>query len=100
MGEIMGRLIGYARVSAPGRLLDLQINELKAAGCKKIFIDKTSGYRAERPGLNHCLKTLRAGDTLIVWRLDRLGRSTAYFVPLIKKLKQRRIAFKSLMQRD
>jgi DNA invertase Pin-like site-specific DNA recombinase len=68
-------LIGYARVSTQDQNLDLQIEALTKAGCKKIFEDKISGSRAERPGLNKALEMLREGDTLVVWKLDRLGRS-------------------------
>lgn len=99
VGESVKRTIGYARVSTPGRLLDVQIHELKAAGCKKVFIDNISGARSERPGLNKCLKALKAGDTLMVWRLDRLGRSMPYIVSVIKELRQRNVRFKSLKQR-
>jgi DNA invertase Pin-like site-specific DNA recombinase len=92
----MGRLIGYARVSTPDQSLDLQLDELTAAGCKKIFSDKISGVRAMRPGLDQCLETVRAGDTLIVWRLDRLGRSMPHLVSVVTELRERNIGFKSL----
>jgi DNA invertase Pin-like site-specific DNA recombinase len=92
----MGRLIGYARVSTLDQSLDLQIDELKAAGCKKIFTDKISGARAERPGLDGCIKTLRGGDTLMVWRLDRLGRSMPHLVTVVTELREKKIGFKSL----
>ena len=67
----MGQHIGYARVSTTDQDLSLQINELKAAGCEPIFTDKVSGAKSHRPGLDDCLKTLRKGDTLVVWRLDQ-----------------------------
>ena len=92
----MGRLIGYARVSTLDQSLDLQIDELKAAGCKKIFTDKISGARAERPGLDGCIKTLKEGDTLMVWRLDRLGRSMPHLVTVVTELRDKKIGFKSL----
>lgn len=92
----MRRLIGYARVSTPDQSLDLQNDELKTAGCKKIFTDKISGVRAERPGLDGCLKMLRAGDTLIVWRLDRLGRSMPHLVTVVTEFRDKKIGFKSL----
>jgi DNA invertase Pin-like site-specific DNA recombinase len=92
----MSRLIGYARVSTPEQSLDLQLDELNAAGCKKIFSDKISGVRAVRPGLDQCLETVRAGDTLMVWRLDRLGRSMPHLVSVVTELRERNIGFKSL----
>ena len=66
--------IGYARVSTQDQHLDLQEDALKRAGCEKIVVDRVSGTVAERPGLAHVKDLLRAGDTLVVWRLDRLGR--------------------------
>jgi len=80
------RLIGYARVSTFEQELQLQLDELKAAGCKKqlIFTDQASGSKAERPGLNACLKELKDGDTLIVWRLDRLGRSLRNLIYIVE----------------
>ncbi|MGB6064154.1 MAG: recombinase family protein [Desulfomonilaceae bacterium] len=92
----MGRLVGYARVSTSDQDLSLQITELKAAGCKTIFTDKISGTKSDRPGLEDCLKTLRAGDTLAVWRLDRLGRSMQHLVSVVTELKNRGIGFRSL----
>jgi DNA invertase Pin-like site-specific DNA recombinase len=67
--------IGYARVSTLEQNLDLQQDALKQAGCKRIYIDKLSGALAHRPGLEQVKEALREGDTLVVWRLDRLGRS-------------------------
>ena len=92
----MGRYIGYARVSTTDQNLALQTKELKAAGCKSIFTDKVSGAKSDRPGLDDCLKTLRPGDTLVVWRLDRLGRSMQHLVSVISDLKQKGIGFRSL----
>jgi DNA invertase Pin-like site-specific DNA recombinase len=92
----MGQYIGYARVSTSDQDLSLQINDLKAAGCEPIFTDKVSGTKSERPGLDDCLKTLRKGDTLIVWRLDRLGRSMQHLVTVVTDLKAKGIGFRSL----
>jgi DNA invertase Pin-like site-specific DNA recombinase len=94
----MSRLIGYARVSTNEQDIFLQLDALKKAGCneKLIFVDKASGARAERPGLDACLKTLTAGDTLLVWRLDRLGRSMPHLVTLVENLLKKDIAFKSI----
>src|SRR3954469_12353866 len=72
--------IGYARVSTLDQNLDLQEDALKAAGCEKIYTDKAGGTRAERPGLERALADLRAGDRLVVWELDRLGRSLRHLI--------------------
>jgi DNA invertase Pin-like site-specific DNA recombinase len=96
--ENMSNLIGYARVSRETQDLQLQLDALSQEGCKKdkIFIDKISGAKHERPGLDECLSKLKSGDTLIVWRLDRLGRSMQHLVSLIEDLKQKDISFKSI----
>ena len=89
-------LIGYARVSTQDQNLELQLEALAKAGCKKVFEDKISGTRAERPGLNKALEMLREGDTLVVWKLDRLGRSVKNLVDLVEELHKQSVQFKSL----
>ena len=94
----MNKQVGYARVSSQAQDLQLQIDALRKAGCAEehIFIDKVSGARTERPGLNACLAALQPGDTLTVWRLDRLGRSMPHLVALVEGLLKRKIGFRSL----
>ncbi len=94
----MGRNIGYARVSTLDQDLALQIDALKKVGCESslIFTDKTSGSKSERLGLDECLKCLAPDDTLIVWRLDRLGRSMSHLINLIESLMERNVGFKSI----
>ena len=89
-------LIGYARVSTQDQNLDLQVDALTKADCEKIFDDKISGSRSERPGLAKALEMLRDGDTLVVWKLDRLGRSVKNLVDLVGELQKQGIQFKSL----
>ena len=89
-------LIGYARVSTQDQNLELQIEALTKAGCKKIFDDKISGSRSERPGLTKVLEILREKDTLVVWKLDRLGRSVKNMVDLVGELHKQGVQFKSL----
>ena len=93
-----GRLVGYARVSTGGQELQLQLDALKKAGVAKsnYFTDKASGAKAARPGLDKCLQLLKPGDTLLVWRLDRLGRSVRHLIDLVEQLRQRKVGFKSL----
>jgi DNA invertase Pin-like site-specific DNA recombinase len=92
------RLVGYARVSSNGQELQLQLDALKKAGVAKaeVFTDKVSGSKAARPGLEKCLQQLKPGDTLLVWRLDRLGRSIRHLIDLVADLHQRGVRFKSL----
>ena len=92
------RLVGYARVSSNGQELQLQLDALKKAGVAKaeVFTDKVSGAKAARPGLEKCLQQLKPGDTLLVWRLDRLGRSIRHLIDLVADLHQRGVRFKSL----
>ncbi|MDF7786527.1 recombinase family protein [Pantoea stewartii] len=89
-------LIGYVRVSTNDQNTDLQRNALKSANCEQIFEDKISGKTSERPGLKRALRTLKAGDTLVVWKLDRLGRSMRHLVMLTEELRERGVNFRSL----
>ena len=91
-------LIGYARISTADQTLDLQLDALKKAGCEQIFTDRVSGTKAERKGLTEALSHLRAGDTLVVWRLDRLGRSLRHLIDTITALNDRGVGFKSLQE--
>lgn len=91
--------IGYARVSTDDQHLDLQRDALAQAGCRVIYEEKASGKNAERPELAQALKALRSGDTLTVWRLDRLGRSLPDLVRIVTDLEQRGIGFESLTER-
>ena len=91
-------LIGYARVSTHDQNLDLQQDSLYAAGCEKIFVDELSGAKAARPGLQQAMDSLREGDVLMVWRLDRLGRSLRNLLELVEKLKERKVGFRSLQE--
>ncbi|MBA3014371.1 MAG: recombinase family protein [Proteobacteria bacterium] len=89
-------LIGYARVSTQDQNFDFQIEALTKAGCEKIFDDKISGRCVDRPGLAKALEMLRDGDTLVVWKLDRLGRSVKNLVDLVGELHKQGVQFKSL----
>jgi DNA invertase Pin-like site-specific DNA recombinase len=89
-------LIGYARVSTQDQNLELQTEGLIKIGCTKAFKDKISGSRAERPGLAKAQEALPEGDTLVVWKLDRLGRSVKNLVDLVRDLHKQGVQFKSL----
>ncbi|MBU9590777.1 recombinase family protein [Burkholderia multivorans] len=91
-------VIGYARVSTFEQTLDLQRDALNAAGAVSIYEDKASGKSADRPELQHCLKALRDGDTLVVWRLDRLGRNLQDLISIVNELEGRGIRFRSLKE--
>jgi DNA invertase Pin-like site-specific DNA recombinase len=91
-------LIGYARVSTYEQTLNLQRDALQKAGCTKIFTDTASGAKTERKGLDEALDYVRNGDTLVVWRLDRLGRSLPHLITTMTDLEERGIGFKSLTE--
>jgi DNA invertase Pin-like site-specific DNA recombinase len=91
-------LIGYARVSTHDQTLVLQQDALKKAACSKIFTDTASGAKTERKGLEEALSYVRKGDTLVVWRLDRLGRSLPHLISTMTDLEEQGIGFKSLTE--
>jgi DNA invertase Pin-like site-specific DNA recombinase len=91
-------LIGYARVSTHEQTLNLQQDALTKAGCTKIFTDTASGAKTERKGLEQALTYVRKGDTFVVWRLDRLGRSLPHLIATMTALEERGIGFKSLTE--
>lgn len=95
----MNHRVGYARVSTDAQQLSLQRDALMQADCVSIYEETASGKNAQRPELEQCLKALRAGDTLVVWRLDRLGRSLPDLLRIVGELKQRGIGFESLTER-
>jgi len=90
--------IGYARVSTQDQNLDLQNDALKAAGCEIIYTDKMSGTKKNRPGLEEILGFIRKGDTLVVWKLDRLGRSLKHLIQVLNQLDERGVYFKSIQE--
>src|SRR5229473_7613149 len=90
--------IGYARVSTQDQTLNLQKDALEKIGCSKIFTDTASGAQTERTGLNEALAYVREGDMLVVWKLDRLGRSLKHLIETITHLNNRKIGFKSLTE--
>ncbi len=91
-------LIGYARVSTDDQNLNLQKDALGEAGCEQIFEDQVSGAKAERPGLQQALRYARAGDTIVVWRLDRLSRSLKDLIEMVTFLESKGIGLKSLQE--
>ena len=91
-------LIGYARVSTQDQTLHLQMDALEKNGCTKIFTDTISGSATERKGLDEALEYVREGDTLVVWKLDRLGRSLKHLIETITHLNNRNIGFKSITE--
>jgi len=94
----MATFIGYARVSTQDQDLSLQRDALSDADCQVIYEEKVSSAKAERPELEQCLKALRAGDTLVVWRMDRLGRSLKELVDIVTSLEARGVGFESLTE--
>jgi DNA invertase Pin-like site-specific DNA recombinase len=90
--------IGYARVSTIDQNLDLQIDALKGAGCEKIFTDRITGTKFDRPELNELKKILRKGDTVVVWKLDRMGRGLRDLIKTMDEWKVNEIGFKSLTE--
>ncbi len=94
----MGHLLGYARVSTIGQEPALQLDALEAAGCYRVFTDRVSGTADRRPQLDALLDQLRPGDTLVVWRLDRLGRSLRHLIDTTVRLEERGVGFRSLAE--
>ena len=94
----MGHLLGYARVSTTDQQPHLQVDALERAGCYRVFTETASGARADRPTLAQVLDQLRPGDTLVVWKLDRLGRSLRHLVDTVTGLADRGVGFRSLQE--
>ena len=92
----MSKRFGYARVSTAGQTADLQKDALEKAGCDQLFVDTASGAKAHRPELDHMIELLREGDVVVVWRLDRLGRSVQNLVELMNRFQQMGVGFVSL----
>lgn len=95
----MNQRIGYARVSTDDPNLDMQRDALQLSGVREIYEEMASGKATGRPALNHCLKALRAGDTLVVWRLDRLGHSLPDLVRIVAELEDKGIGFESIIEK-
>jgi len=91
-------LVGYARVSTQDQNLELQNDALSKAGCERIFTEVVGGSRTERTGLQDAQNILRSGDTLVVWRLDRLGRSLKHLIDIVNQLREGNIGFRSLQE--
>jgi DNA invertase Pin-like site-specific DNA recombinase len=94
----LGRRIGYARTSTTGQDTTLQRDALHQDGCQHIFVEAVCSASADRPVLQQCLAELTAGDTLVVWRLDRLGRSAQHLLSILEQLRDRKVAFRSITE--
>jgi DNA invertase Pin-like site-specific DNA recombinase len=94
----MGEMLGYARVSTSDQDFALQLDALATAGCNRVFSEQVSGALDQRPELERVLDHLRKGDTLVVWRLDRLGRNLRHLIDLVGQLDARGVSFRSLME--
>lgn len=94
----MAHLIGYARVSTDDQTLDLQLDALEHAGCARVFRETAHGAKTERPQLEAALDQVLAGDTLVVWRLDRLGRSLPHLIEVVEQLRRRGVGLRSLTE--
>ena len=94
----MGDLLGYARVSTSEQNASLQLDALRSAGCIKVFTDKASGSLDRRPQLDRLLDQLRPGDTIVVWRLDRLGRALKHLIHVVEDLAEMKVGFRSLTE--
>lgn len=90
--------IGYARISKYEQNIDMQMDALRNAGCEKIFQDTASGVREDRPGLKEMFEYMREGDTLVVWKLDRLGRSMKHLLDILQKIEKSKARFHSLQE--
>jgi DNA invertase Pin-like site-specific DNA recombinase len=91
--------LGYARVSTADQSLEPQTDELLAAGCEKIFTDVASGARSQRSGLDQAISYCRKGDTMVVWKLDRMGRSMSHLIGMIQQLERQGVGFQSLTEK-
>lgn len=94
----MGELLGYARVSTLEQNAELQRDALDAAGCWRVFTDQVSGVKESRPELDRLLEQVRAGDTVVVWRLDRLGRSLRHLIEVVEDLSRQDVGFRSITE--
>lgn len=100
LSEKTGHKTGYARVSTKEQYLDLQLDALEQTRCLEIYQEKISSRKAQRPELEHALKVLRAGDTLVIWKLDRLGRSLSELIKIVEGLKERNIFLESISDKS